>query len=62
MIRACIRCRRACARLWCDTCRARGEASSRRAAKKPQVERDPYRDLDMPVYLASVGEALEAML
>jgi hypothetical protein len=42
-------------------CRAKCEVRRRRAAKKPLLEREVYRDHDHPAFLARVREALEAM-
>lgn len=59
-MKACLRCRRACKRLWCETCIARGEVAMRRSAKKPQIEREVFRDLDFPEFLRLTREAMEA--
>ena len=60
-MKACLHCRRACKRLWCETCIARGMVSMRREYRKPLSERKVYRDLDYPAFLARTREALEVL-
>lgn len=61
ILRACLRCRRPCSRLWCSRCVHRGRVRMIREARKPLAEREVYRDLNAPEFLRSVREALDAI-